>query len=78
MFLWRMDAEKSCPNCRAAMKLESKTPRFLSFECPKCAFVVIEWRKKMRRRRSCAASVAKHSIQNSEGKGRSRAKWNKP
>ena len=42
MFLWRMDAEKSCPNCRAAMKLESKTPRFLSFECPKCAFVLIE------------------------------------
>jgi hypothetical protein len=37
-----MDAEKSCPNCRAAMKLESKTPRFLSFECPKCAFVLIE------------------------------------
>ena len=37
-----MDAEKDCPNCRAAMKLESKTPRFLSFECPKCAFVLIE------------------------------------
>jgi predicted RNA-binding Zn-ribbon protein involved in translation (DUF1610 family) len=37
-----MDAEKSCPNCRAAMKLETKTPRFLSFECPKCAFVLIE------------------------------------
>jgi hypothetical protein len=37
-----MDTEKSCPNCRAAMKLESKTPRFLSFECPKCAFVLIE------------------------------------
>jgi hypothetical protein len=42
MFLWRMDAEKSCPNCRAAMKLVSKTPGFLSFECPKCAFVLIE------------------------------------
>ena len=37
-----MDAEKSCPNCRAAMKLETKTPRFLSYECPKCAFVLIE------------------------------------
>jgi hypothetical protein len=37
-----MDAENSCPNCRAAMKLESKTPRFLSFECPKCTFVLIE------------------------------------
>ncbi len=37
-----MDPEKSCPNCRAAMKLESKTPGFRSFECPKCAFVVIE------------------------------------
>jgi hypothetical protein len=37
-----MDTEKSCLNCRAAMKLESKTPRFLSFECPKCAFVLIE------------------------------------
>ena len=37
-----MDTEKSCLNCRAAMKLESKTPRFLSFECPKCAFVRIE------------------------------------
>jgi hypothetical protein len=37
-----MDTEKSCPNCRAVMKLESKTPRFLSFECPKCAFVLIE------------------------------------
>ena len=37
-----MDAEKCCPNCRAAMKLETKTPRFLSFECPKCAFVLIE------------------------------------
>ena len=37
-----MDAEKSCPNCRAAMKLVSKTPGFLSFECPKCAFVLIE------------------------------------
>ena len=24
------------------MKLETKTPRFLSFECPKCAFVLIE------------------------------------
>ena len=101
MFLWRMDAEKSCPNCRAAMKLESKTPGFLSFECPKCAFVLIEVAKEdapptssvvtagtyttstaSRRTatptRSCAASVAKHSIQNSEGKGRSRAKWNKP
>ena len=37
-----MDTEKSCLNCRVAMKLESKTPRFLSFECPKCAFVLIE------------------------------------
>jgi tRNA(Ile2) C34 agmatinyltransferase TiaS len=37
-----MDAEKSCPNCRAAMKLEGKTPGFLSFECPKCSFVLIE------------------------------------
>jgi hypothetical protein len=37
-----MDIEKSCPNCRAAMKLESKTPGLLSFECPKCAFVLIE------------------------------------
>jgi hypothetical protein len=73
-----MDAEKSCPNCHAAMKLVSKTPGFLSFECPKCAFAVIEVAKEDARRRSCAASVAKHSIQNSEGKGRSRAKWNKP
>ena len=40
--LMGMDAEKSCPNCRAAMKLVSKTPGFLSFECPKCAFVLIE------------------------------------
>jgi hypothetical protein len=37
-----MDAEKSCSNCRAAVKLVSKTPAFLSFECPKCAFVLIE------------------------------------
>jgi hypothetical protein len=37
-----MDTEKSCPGCRATMRLESKTPGFLSYECPKCAFVVIE------------------------------------
>jgi hypothetical protein len=37
-----MDAEKSCPNCRAAMRLATRTPGFLSFECPKCAFVKIE------------------------------------
>ena len=37
-----MDTEKSCPGCRAAMKLESKTPGFRTFECPMCAFVVIE------------------------------------
>jgi phage FluMu protein Com len=43
MFLYgKWHIEKSCPNCRAAMKLESETPGFLSFECPKCAFVVIE------------------------------------
>jgi hypothetical protein len=42
MFLWRMDAEKSCPNCRAAMKFESEAAGFLSFGCPKCAFVRIE------------------------------------
>jgi hypothetical protein len=35
-------SRKTCPNCRAAMKLESKTPGFLSFECPKCAFVLIK------------------------------------
>ena len=46
MFLLRMDTEKSSPNCRAAMKLKSKTPDFLSFECPKCAFVLIEVAKK--------------------------------
>jgi hypothetical protein len=40
-----MDTEKSCPDCRAAMRLESKTPGFLSYECPKCAFVVIEVEK---------------------------------
>jgi transposase-like protein len=37
-----MSTEKSCPNCRAAMRLETKTPGFQTFECPKCAFVAIE------------------------------------
>jgi transposase-like protein len=37
-----MSTDKSCPNCRAAMRLESKTLGFQTFECPKCAFVVIE------------------------------------
>jgi hypothetical protein len=37
-----MDTEKSCPDCRAAMRLESKTLGFQTFECPKYAFVVIE------------------------------------
>ena len=36
------DASKVCPNCRANMRLEIRTPGFLSFECPKCAFVIIE------------------------------------
>lgn len=100
-----MDAEKSCPNCRAAMKLESKTPRFLSFECPKCAFVLIEVAKED----APPSSARIHSIVHGghlhndycfaedgdadtfmrrfggetfdpkqRGKGRSRAKWNKP
>ena len=30
------------PQLPATMKLVSKTPGFLSFECPKCAFVLIE------------------------------------
>jgi transposase-like protein len=42
MFSWRMSTEKTCPNCRATMRLETRTLGFLSFECPKCAFVVIE------------------------------------
>jgi tRNA(Ile2) C34 agmatinyltransferase TiaS len=37
-----MSTEKSCPNCRTTMRLEGRTPGFYSFECPKCAFVVIE------------------------------------
>ena len=37
-----MDTPKSCPNCRADMKLRSETPGFLAFECPKCAFLMIE------------------------------------
>lgn len=37
-----MNSEKPCPNCRTAMRLETKTRGFQSFECPKCAFVVIE------------------------------------
>ena len=100
-----MDAEKSCPNCRAAMKLESKTPGFLSFECPKCAFVLIEVAKED----APPSSARIHSIVHGghlhndycfaedgdadtfmrrfggetfdpkqRGKGRSRAKWNKP
>ena len=100
-----MDAEKSCPNCRAAMKLESKTPRFLSFECPKCAFVLIEVAKED----APPSSARIHSVVHGghlhndycfaedgdadtfmrrfggetfdpkqRGKGRCRAKWNKP
>jgi transposase-like protein len=37
-----MSTDKSCPNCHAGMRLETKTPGFQTFECPKCAFVVIE------------------------------------
>jgi len=36
------DISKVCPNCRANMRLETRTAGFLSFECPKCAFVIIE------------------------------------
>ena len=84
------------------MKLESKTPRFLSFECPKCAFVLIEVAKED----APPSSARIHSVVHSghlhndscfaedgdfmrrfgsetfdpkqRGKGRSRAKWNKP
>jgi phage FluMu protein Com len=71
-----MDTEKSCPNCRASMKLESKTPGFLSFECPKCAFVLIEVAKEDapqgradsgRPLAQRAFPATKDSIQNSEG-----------
>jgi transposase-like protein len=37
-----MSTEKSCPNCHATMRLETRTPGFQTFECPKCAFVAIE------------------------------------
>jgi hypothetical protein len=47
-----VDTPKSCPNCRADMKLRSETPGFLSFEYPKCAFVVIEVAKEARERRA--------------------------
>ena len=100
-----MDAEKSCPNCRAAMKLESKTPGFLSFECPKCAFVLIEVAKEDAPPSSARIHSVVHGGQlrndycfaedgdadtfmrrfggetfdpKQRGKGRSRAKWNKP
>jgi hypothetical protein len=37
-----MSEPKACPNCRGEMKLSVRTLGFLSFQCPKYAFVVIE------------------------------------
>jgi hypothetical protein len=37
-----MSIERSCPDCRAVMRLETRTFGFQTFECPKCALVVIE------------------------------------
>jgi hypothetical protein len=37
-----MHSDESCPNCRATLRLDTQTQGFLSFECPKCAFVVIK------------------------------------